>query len=84
MKTVSMLELRRHSEAVVADLRRGLPLTLTYRGKPLARLMPVAAAPEEITADDPLYTLSSHADAGDAENAAMSNAQIDQALYGQP
>lgn len=84
MKTVSMLELRQNSEAVVSDLQRGLPLTLTYRGKPLAKLVPIAADLREITADDPLYKLAVHAGAGSSENASLSNAEIDRALYGQP
>ncbi len=84
MKTVSMLELRQNSEVVVSDLQRGLPLTLTYRGKPLARLVPVLADPEEITADDPLYTLADHAEAGSPDNASLGNEEIDRVLYGQP
>ena len=79
-----MLALRQNSEAVVSDLQRGLPLTLTYRGKPLARLVPIMADAAEITADDPLYTLAAHAEAGAPENAAMGNAEIDRVLYGQP
>lgn len=83
MKMISMLELRQNSEAVVADLRRGQTLTLTYRGKPLARLLPIGAADEEIGTDDLFYTLQDHAAAGTEGNEAMSNAQIDQTLYGQ-
>ena len=84
MKAVSMVELRQNSEAVVSDLQRGLPLTLTYRGKPLARLVPIAPGAEEISADDPLYTLAAHAEAGSAENRSLDNAEIDRVLYGQP
>ena len=87
MRTVTMLELRQHADAVVADLRRGVTLTLTYRGRPLARLEPIHPEPEEIGADDPLYTLAGQtAVAGDpalaAGNATLSNADIDRTLYG--
>ena len=82
-----MLELRQHAEAVVADLRRGVTLTLTYRGQPLARLEPIRPEPEEIGADDPLFALGELAGVAgdpalDAGNAALSNADIDRALYG--
>ena len=87
MRTVTMLELRQRAEAVVADLRRGVTLTLTYRGKPLARLEPIRPEPDEIGADDALFTLGEQAGvAADpalaADNAALTNADIDRALYG--
>lgn len=82
-----MLELRQHAEAVVADLRRGVTITLTYRGRPLARLEPIRAAPVEIGADDSLFTLADLAGvAADpvlaVGNAALTNAGIDRVLYG--
>lgn len=87
MRIVTMLELRQHAEAVVADLRRGVTLTLTYRGQPLARLEPIRPAAEEIGADDPLFTLGDLAGVAEdpalaAGNAALSNADIDRVLYG--
>ena len=57
MKTISMLELRNNSESVVNQLRKGLSLLLTYRGKPLARLEPIR--PEKMRRDeDPLFLLA--------------------------
>lgn len=88
MKTITMLELRQNAGAVVQDIRRGLTLTLTYRGQPLARLEPILPAAEDILADDPLYRLAEQAgaSAGDVEleraNAHLTNADIDRALYG--
>ena len=88
MKTITMLELRQNAEAVVQDLRRGLALTLTYRGQPLARLEPIQPSDEDIAADDPLYLLAEQGgvvgtDAKLAkENARLTNADIDRALYG--
>jgi antitoxin (DNA-binding transcriptional repressor) of toxin-antitoxin stability system len=77
-----MLDLRRNSGAVVADLRRGQALTLMYRGKPLARLLPVPAADAENGGGDPFYRLATNAAAGADDNDAISNAQIDRTLYG--
>lgn len=83
-----MLELRQNAEAIVQDLRRGLAMTLTYRGRPLARLEPILSTAESIAADDPLYTLAEQAGRvdGDAKmakaNACLTNEDIDHALYG--
>ena len=88
MKTITMLELRQNAEAVVKDLRQGLALTLTYRGQPLARLEPIRPSSEEIAIDDPLYRLAAQAAVAEAdeklvkENARLTNADIDHALYG--
>ena len=87
MRTVTMLELRLRAEAVVADLRRGVTLILTYRGRPLARLEPIRSAPEDLGADDPLFTLAEQAAIAEdptlaGGNAALSNADIDRTLYG--
>ncbi len=40
MKTISMLDLRTDSEAMVSALKKGVSLLLTYRGKKLAVLTP--------------------------------------------
>ena len=88
MKTITMLELRQNAEAVVQDLRRGLALTLTYRGQPLARLEPIRPSAEDIPADDPLYLLAEQAGLAKTderlaqENARLTNRDIDRALYG--
>ena len=88
MKTITMLELRQNAEAVVQDLRRGLAMTLTYRGQPLARLEPIFPTAEGIAADDPLYTLAEQAGKAEGDsklaeaNARLTNADIDRALYG--
>ena len=88
MKTITMLELRQNAEAVVQDLRRGLALTLTYRGQPLARLEPIRPSAEDIAVDDPLYRLAEQAGLAKTderlakENARLTNRDIDRALYG--
>jgi antitoxin (DNA-binding transcriptional repressor) of toxin-antitoxin stability system len=87
MKTITMLELRQNAGAIVRDLRQGRSLTLTYRGQPLARLEPILPSGEEISADDPFYTLADHAGLAEDEalakgNANLTNADIDRVLYG--
>ena len=83
-----MLELRQNAEAIVQDLRRGLAMTLTYRGQPLARLEPILSTAQGIAADDPLYTLAEQAGRADGDaklakaNACLTNTDIDRALYG--
>ena len=66
MKTISAVELRNDLEGVVKSLRRGERMELTYRGEPVADLIPRAASVkitplealrklQEITARDPHY-----------------------------
>ncbi len=88
MRTITMLELRQNADSVVKDLRRGLPLTLTYRGQPLARLEPLLPAAGVIPEDDSLYTLGIQEGFADGNgpwaeaNAHLTNAEIDRAIYG--
>ena len=42
MKTLSMLDFRRNAKQVLEAVRRGERLVLTYRGKPIARLVATA------------------------------------------
>ncbi len=44
MKTISMVDLRTHSERIVRDLKRGEHMILSYRGEPLAELVPAASS----------------------------------------
>jgi prevent-host-death family protein len=78
MKSVSMLDFRLHAEKIIDQVQKGQRLILTRRGKPVARLEPIIAA--SLGADDPFYRLSEKADDGGEP---LSNAQIDEILYGQ-
>jgi len=63
---------------VLQAMKRGEPLTLTYRNRPLARIVPVGSAGLSGDEDDPLSRLPDHAEPlGD-----LSNVEIDRALYG--
>ena len=44
MKTISMVDFRTHSERIVRELRRGERMMLSYRGEPLAELVPAGTA----------------------------------------
>jgi prevent-host-death family protein len=77
MKSISMLQFRRQAEAIVRQVQKGQRFTLTYRGQPVARLEPVASQP--IADDDPIYEL---ADLASDDARPLTNAQIDQAVYG--
>lgn len=77
MKTISMLEFRKKAEAVLNRVRAGQPYILTYRGKPVARLEPIADG--EIPDDDPFYMLPQHAVEG---TESLSNDEIDRIVYG--
>lgn len=76
MKTISMLDLRRDTERVLARVRKGERLVLTHRGKPVARLEPIQS--ESIEPDDPFYSLCELAEPAGS----LSNSQIDEILYG--
>lgn len=77
MKTVSMLEFRHHADKIIAQVQRGERMILTYRGKAVARLEPVA--PEAVAPDDPFYSLTELSVPGES----LSNDQIDDIVYGQ-
>jgi prevent-host-death family protein len=77
MKTVSMLQFRQRAEAVLKQVRKGQAFVLTYRGKPVARLEPIAAG--AVAEDDPIYQLDQLA-SPTAEP--LTNAEIDRAIYG--
>jgi prevent-host-death family protein len=77
MKTVSMLEFRRQANRIIAQVRKGQRILLTYRGKPVARLEPIRN--DTVAADDPIYSLC---DLAVAEGESLSNADIDRIVYG--
>ena len=61
MKTVTMLEFRRNAAAVLRRVARGERLILSYRGKPAARLEPVAPRVEIDHANDPFLNIGKRA-----------------------
>ena len=76
MKTVSMLDFRNRAERIIAQVRNGQEMVLTYRGKPVLRLQPLRE--DEIAEDDPFYALDQHAD---AKGQSLTNRQMDETIY---
>jgi prevent-host-death family protein len=77
MKEISMLDLRRDAERIIARVQRGECLTLTRRGKPVARLTPIPD--RTLDADDPFYSVCELAEPAGS----LTNGQIDEIVYGQ-
>jgi len=76
-----MLELRSRGRDVVKRLERGEKLGLTYRGKRVATLVPEEFEKNRlIPAEDPIRTFHRFAE----PMGGMTNAEIDQLLYGDP
>ena len=76
MKKASIQDLRFRFKPLLEDLQRGEEITLTYRNKPLARIVPFAkeAPPPD---DDPAYYFHEQAVSGGS----MTNREIDEAIY---
>jgi antitoxin (DNA-binding transcriptional repressor) of toxin-antitoxin stability system len=77
MKTVSIQEMRFEFAGVRAALEAGEELVLTFRNRPLARLLPFAAPAPSAGLDAALQF------ADEPENLdPMSNAKMDDLIYG--
>jgi|GraSoiStandDraft_4_1057263.scaffolds.fasta_scaffold861420_2 hypothetical protein len=81
VKTVSVLEFRRHLPKIVKSLQTGKEaIRLTYRGKPLADLTPVRPKATRPADDDPFYRICELA----VEGLGLSNKEMDEVLYAKP
>jgi antitoxin (DNA-binding transcriptional repressor) of toxin-antitoxin stability system len=79
MKTITMLEFRKNAEKIIRWSRQGKRMLMTYRGRPVMRLEPVAQD-ESIQEDDPFFQLDGIAESK-KEN--LSNAEMDSTIYEQ-
>jgi prevent-host-death family protein len=75
---ISTNELRLNFDRVLNALKQGRSLTLTYRNKPLARIVPLK---EErlLSEDDPIYRLYELAE---PIGAPLTNEEMDKLIYG--
>ena len=80
MKTVTMLEFRRNAEAVLRRIAKGERLLLSHRGKPAARLEPVAAPASAALPDDPFLSIGRRETP--SPKGRTRHAEIDRILYG--
>ena len=76
MKKISILEFRHNAEGIIRRVQQGQRFLLTYRGRPVMRLEPVAQP--EIGADDPFYRLGQLALPG---RRSLTNEEIDKIVY---
>jgi prevent-host-death family protein len=75
--TVSMLTFRKNAAAVLRRVGRGQRLILTYRGRPVARLIPLSG--QTPRKEDPFYRLAELAEETGPD---LSNTAIDRILDG--
>jgi prevent-host-death family protein len=76
MEMISILEFRRHAEAIIQKVRQGKRMILTYRGEPAIRLEPIVD--RDIESNDPFYSLGHLAE---SQGQSMTNEEIDQIVY---
>ena len=82
MKTVSMLEFRKDAEGILRRVAKGERFLLSHRGRPAARLEPVASSNADVRADDPFLTINRRATP--SPKGKTRHADIDRILYGKP
>lgn len=75
-----MLDLRRDPKAVIRRVVGGEELTLTYRGRAVMRLAPVAQ--DKPPADDPIYRLFEFGGQAQRLPQAGRDREIDRIVYG--
>lgn len=75
-----MLDLRRDPKAVIRRVAGGEELTLTYRGRAVMRLAPVAE--DAPPADDPIYRLFEFGDEAQGLPEGDRDREIDRIVYG--
>lgn len=80
MKMVTMLEFRQNAEGVLRRVARGERFVLSHRGKPAARLEPLAAPSATDPATDPFLGIARRA--RPSPKGRTQHADIDRILYG--
>ncbi len=74
-----MLQFRRNAQRTLAAVRRGEPVLLTYRGRPVARLEPVRDLQTATADGEALLRIDSFA--VDGPGGVLQNQEIDRILY---
>ena len=80
MKTVTMLEFRKDAEGILRRVAKGERLVLSHRGRPAARLEPLAAPPKHDPAGDPFLAIAGRATR--SPKGKTNHEDIDRILYG--
>jgi len=76
-ESISTHDMRFKFGRVLRAVRQGRSLTLTYRNKPLARIVPVSSV-TELSPNDPIFRLDEISE----PIGPLTNAEIDAAVYG--
>jgi antitoxin (DNA-binding transcriptional repressor) of toxin-antitoxin stability system len=76
-QTISTHQMRFEFDRVLRAVKAGRALTLTYRNRPLARIVPLRTEPE-IPEDDPIFRLHELAE----PIGPLTNREIDAVIYG--
>lgn len=77
MEKISMVEFRKNAGAVIRKALQGKRMILTYRGRPIMRLEPLA--PDNPGESDPFYAIAALAD---PEGESLTNREMDELIYG--
>ena len=80
MKTVTMLEFRKKAGTILRRVGKGERFVLSHRGRPAARLEPVAAGMPSDPANDPFLTIGRRAIPSRKDK--TPHRDIDHILYG--
>ena len=80
MRTVTTLEFRKDAEGILRRIARGERFLLSHRGRPAARLEPVATSGAHDLATDPFLTIGQRA--LPSPKGKTRHADIDKILYG--
>ena len=80
MKTVTMLEFRQNAEGVLRRVARGERLVLSHRGKPVARIEPLAEHSDIDPVTDPFLSISGRAKP--SPKGRTKHEDIDRYIYG--
>jgi antitoxin (DNA-binding transcriptional repressor) of toxin-antitoxin stability system len=75
-----MLEFRQNAQSVLRRVAKGERLLLLHRGKPAARLEPLATAPNNVLSNDAFLTIGSRATR--SPKGKTRHADIDRIIYG--
>ena len=75
---ITMNELRLKFDLVLKAVKQGRSLTLTYRNKPLARIVPLKEE-HSLQEDDPIYCMYERAE---SIGAPLTNEEMDHLIYG--
>jgi antitoxin (DNA-binding transcriptional repressor) of toxin-antitoxin stability system len=78
MKTISTSELRSRTRSLVRTLAGGVSVSLTYRGRKLASILPLKLK-NGVAANDPLYSFHRLAD---TRAKSLTDREIDRLVYG--